>query len=98
MIPGPYRNLALIGFMGAGKTTTGRVLAERLGWEFVDADAAIEQAQAGKPIARIFEEDGEPAFRALEERVVEGIAPAVGVCDRARRRRRNFAADARAAA
>ena len=68
MIPGPYRNLALIGFMGAGKSSTGRLLAERLGWDFVDADAAIEAA-AGRPIARIFEEDGEPAFRALEERV-----------------------------
>jgi shikimate kinase len=57
MIPGPYRNLALIGFMGAGKSSTGRLLAERLGWDFVDADAAIEAA-AGRPIARVLEEVG----------------------------------------
>ncbi len=68
MIPGPYRNLALIGFMGAGKTTLAGRLAERLGWDAADADAEIEQ-EAGKPVARIFEEDGEAAFRELEERV-----------------------------
>jgi len=67
MIPGPYRNVAVIGFMGAGKTTAGAALAERLGWEFADCDAEIER-EAGKPVARIFAEDGEPAFRALEER------------------------------
>jgi shikimate kinase/3-dehydroquinate synthase len=69
MIPGPYRNVALIGFMGAGKTTAGRLLAETLGWDFVDADAEIEAA-AGRPIPQIFAEEGEPAFRALEEKVV----------------------------
>ena len=69
MIPGPYRNLALIGFMGSGKTSTGRRLAERLGWEFCDADDEIARG-AGKAIGRIFAEDGEDAFRALEERVV----------------------------
>ena len=69
MIPGPYRNLALIGFMGSGKTSTGRRLAERLGWEFCDADDEIVRG-AGKAIGRIFAEDGEDAFRALEERVV----------------------------
>jgi shikimate kinase len=68
MIPGPYRNIALIGFMGAGKSTAAAALAERLGWEFADADVEIER-EAGKPIPRIFAEDGEPAFRALEERV-----------------------------
>ena len=69
MIPGPYRNVALIGFMGAGKTRAGRALAERLGWSFVDADSVIE-LEAGKSVAEIFEQDGEPAFRTLEERVV----------------------------
>ena len=68
MIPGPYRNVALVGFMGAGKSTAGAALAERLGWQFADADVEIER-EAGKPISRIFAEDGEPAFRALEERV-----------------------------
>ncbi len=69
MIAGPYRNLALIGFMGAGKTSCGRALAARLGWRFLDADSEIER-EAGRPVGRIFQEDGEPAFRALEERVL----------------------------
>ena len=69
MIPGPFRNLALIGFMGAGKTSAGEALAARLGWSFLDADHEIER-EAGRRIAAIFEEDGEPAFRSLEERVV----------------------------
>ena len=69
MIPGPFRNLALIGFMGAGKTSAGQALAARLDWEFADADEEIAAA-AGKEIPRIFAEDGEPAFRELEERVV----------------------------
>jgi 3-dehydroquinate synthase len=69
MIPGPYRNLALIGFMGAGKTTVGVRLADRLGWRFLDADSEIER-EAGAPVAAIFERQGEPAFRELEERVV----------------------------
>ena len=69
MIPGPFRNLALIGFMGAGKSSAGEALAARLGWAFLDADREIER-EAGRTIAAIFEEDGEPAFRTLEERVV----------------------------
>jgi len=58
-------NLVLTGFMGAGKTTVGREAARRLGRPFVDMDDVIA-ARAGKPIPRIFSEDGEPAFRALE--------------------------------
>ncbi len=58
-------NVVLIGFSGAGKSTVGKLLAERLGWGFVDTDESIEQG-AGKPIHRIFAEDGEPAFRRLE--------------------------------
>src|SRR5207247_10480284 len=69
MIPGPYRNVALIGFMGAGKTSAGERLGRRLGWRFADADREIER-EAGKPVRAIFADDGEPAFRALEERVV----------------------------
>jgi len=68
VIPGPYRNLALIGFMGAGKSRAAAVVAERLGWKVLDADAEIER-EAGKPIREIFADEGEPAFRALEERV-----------------------------
>ncbi|HKX17969.1 MAG TPA: 3-dehydroquinate synthase, partial [bacterium] len=58
-------NVVLIGFMGTGKSAVGRRIAERLGRQFVDTDAIIE-ARAGRPIARIFAEDGEPAFRGLE--------------------------------
>ncbi len=59
------QNLVLVGFMATGKSTVGRRLAKRLELRFLDLDTRIE-ARAGKPIARIFAEDGEPAFRALE--------------------------------
>lgn len=59
------KNIVLTGFMGTGKTTIGRLLAERLDRAFVDMDEQIE-ARFGKPIARIFAEDGEPAFRVAE--------------------------------
>lgn len=55
----------LTGFMGAGKTSVGRLLGERLGVEFVDLDTRIE-TESGKRIVEIFAEGGEPAFRALE--------------------------------
>ena len=58
-------NIYLIGFMGAGKSTTGPALATRLGLSFEDADAAIER-RAGRSIASIFEEEGEACFRAME--------------------------------
>ena len=58
--------------MASGKTSVGRALAERTGWTFVDADDVIV-ARAGKPIHRIFEEDGEPAFRELERRVIADL-------------------------
>jgi shikimate kinase len=57
--------IALVGLRGAGKTTVGALLAERLGWRFVDTDALVE-ARAGVTIAEIFAHQGEPAFRALE--------------------------------
>lgn len=61
--------LSLIGYRGCGKTTVGRALAARLGWAFVDSDNVIE-SESGKSIAAIFAEEGERAFRDLEERVV----------------------------
>ena len=67
------RSLYLIGMMGSGKTSTGRPLAERLGYGFVDADAVIEQA-AGCTIPEIFERDGEAGFRALEGQVLNAIS------------------------
>lgn len=64
--------ICLIGFMGCGKTTVGKVLAERLGWEWTDLDAYIVQ-KAGKPISAIFAEEGEESFRKLEARCLEEI-------------------------
>lgn len=67
--PGIY----LVGFMGSGKSTVGRLLAERLGWDFVDLDAEIE-GRFGAAIAEIFEREGEPAFRDLEhEALIEQV-------------------------
>src|SRR5580698_10732446 len=62
-------NLVFIGYRATGKTTLARHLAQRLGWEWIDADVEIEQ-RAGKSIARIFAEDGEPVFRDLEATVI----------------------------
>ena len=63
------RAIVLVGLMGAGKTTVGRRLAERLGVRFVDADYEIEQA-AGKTIPEIFHDHGEPYFREGERKVI----------------------------
>ncbi len=65
-------NLTLIGYRATGKTTLARLLAERLGWDWIDADVEIERV-AGKTIARIFAEDGEPAFRNIEARVIADL-------------------------
>jgi len=63
------RNIALIGFMGTGKSSVGRLLAEQLHFSFIDTDALIE-ARAGKAIAAIFASEGEAAFRKLEREAV----------------------------
>ena len=67
------RSLYLIGMMGSGKSSTGRPLAERLGYGFVDADAVIEKV-AGSSISEIFERDGENHFRDLETQVLRSIS------------------------
>ena len=67
------RSLYLIGMMGSGKSSTGRPLAERLGYGFVDADAVIEQV-TGSNISEIFERDGEDHFRDLETQVLRSIS------------------------
>mgnify|MGYP001489640910 CR=1 FL=1 len=70
-------NIALIGFMGTGKSTVGRALARRLGWRYVDTDARIE-AIAGCDIPTLFACEGEAAFRAREAQVVLGLAAGAG--------------------
>jgi shikimate kinase len=66
-------NVYLIGMMGAGKSTTGQLLAKELGYGFVDSDAVIEQA-AGQSITAIFAEAGESGFRDIETQVLSQLA------------------------
>jgi len=66
-------NLALIGFMGTGKSCVGRLAAEALRFEFLDTDDEIK-ARTGKSISEIFQQDGEAAFRECERRIVEELA------------------------
>src|SRR5512135_2809481 len=63
------RTVTLVGFMGSGKSTVGRILALRLHYPFKDTDALIEEAE-GCSIAQIFAGKGEPYFRDLERRVI----------------------------
>ena len=64
-----YQRIVLVGLSGSGKSTVASRLAALLGWRVVDTDVTLER-RAGKPIPRIFAEDGEPAFRALESAVL----------------------------
>jgi len=64
------RSIVLVGMMGAGKSSIGRRLAQRLGIRFVDADADIEAGHAGMTIPEIFSTYGEPYFRSGEVRVI----------------------------
>lgn len=66
------QHVVLVGLMGSGKTTVGRRLAARLDRHFVDTDAALEEI-ADRPIAEIFEQDGEAAFRDLESDTFEEL-------------------------
>ena len=66
------RNLYLVGMMGSGKSSSGRPLAQQLGYGFVDADNVIEEA-AGRSIPDLFEQEGEEGFRALESQVLQAI-------------------------
>jgi shikimate kinase len=66
------RNLALIGFMGSGKSSVGRQAADAMHFTFLDTDRVIE-ARAGKSVSDIFSQDGEPAFRQWEQRIVEEL-------------------------
>jgi shikimate kinase len=70
---GPAETLSLAGMMGSGKSTVARELARLLGRRFVDTDVEVER-RARRPVAAIFSERGEAAFRALEREVVRGLA------------------------
>jgi shikimate kinase len=70
--------IVLVGAPGAGKTTIGRALADRLGVGFADVDAVIVD-RVGKPIAEIFADQGEDAFRALEEEITAELLDRTGV-------------------
>lgn len=73
MTPGtpaiPARRVLLVGMMGAGKTTVGHLLADRLGWRYVDSDDEVE-ALTGHTVKELFESGGEQAFRPLESRAL----------------------------
>ena len=72
MIP-DNQHLVLVGMMGVGKTTVGRIVGERLGRRVVDSDQVIE-ARTGRTVREIFASDGEAAFRALEtEALIEAL-------------------------
>jgi shikimate kinase len=64
--------IALVGFMGAGKTTVGRLLADRIGYAFVDSDDEIER-RTGARVGEIFERHGEAWFRKREEEVLSDL-------------------------
>lgn len=67
------KNIILVGFMGCGKTTVGKILAARLGKKFIDMDTLIEE-RTGKAISQIFAENGEPVFRRIERNLVVELA------------------------
>ena len=65
-------NIILVGFMGTGKSTIGKLLASQPGWQFADTDEVVEH-QAGMPIAELFSSHGEVYFRSLESKVVQEL-------------------------
>ena len=67
--PRPYHNIALVGFMGVGKSTIGQILAGMLDFEFVDTDRVIETRE-GRRISEIFAQEGETRFRDLETNLI----------------------------
>lgn len=76
--PPSARSIALVGLSGSGKSTVGRLLAERLGWRLLDTDALVVAAER-RPISAIFAEDGEGRFRDLEAAALR-TALAEGPC------------------
>jgi shikimate kinase len=71
------RNIVLVGFMGSGKTTVGKLIAEQTGMPLLDMDSIIED-RAGKTINEIFSDEGEAHFRAMERSLVQELAATEG--------------------
>ena len=71
------KNIILVGFMGSGKTTVGRLLAKETGMPLLDMDSMIEERQ-GKTINEIFAEEGESYFRGLERKLVKELSSTEG--------------------
>ncbi|MBU4482858.1 MAG: shikimate kinase, partial [Actinobacteria bacterium] len=67
-----FKNISLIGFMGSGKSTVGKILSKKLSFIFIDLDRVIELVE-GKSIKDIFESNGEKYFRELETKVTGKI-------------------------
>jgi shikimate kinase len=78
MLTKKKQNIILTGFMGTGKTTVGRLLAERLAYEFVDTDVAIEMRN-GRSISTIFSDLGEAAFRQMERELAQELSQKEGL-------------------
>ena len=66
------KNIVLVGFMGTGKNAVGKMLARRLGIDYIDTDDLIEKDQ-GMKIKDIFEKKGEPYFREVEKKIIKGV-------------------------
>lgn len=67
------KRIFLVGYMGSGKTSVGKLLAEKLDYGFIDMDAHIEEKQF-KSVSQLFAEQGEPAFRLLEQQCLHEVA------------------------
>ena len=73
-----FRNLVLVGFMGSGKSSVGRILSSLTGFALVDTDTLVAR-EAGQSIPVIFKEHGEEHFRALETKVLQGLVGRIGL-------------------
>jgi shikimate kinase len=73
-----FRNLVLVGFMGSGKSSVGRILSSLTGFALVDTDTLVAQ-EAGQSIPAIFKQHGEEYFRALETKVLQSLVGRIGL-------------------
>ena len=76
-VPSRSSKILLVGMMGAGKTTVGRLLAERLGWPYLDSDEQVVE-RTGRTVPELFAERGEAAFRAEEKQALADAVAAAG--------------------